>query len=253
MITADLTGNIGNHLWIYAITRLAAEHNNYDWGFNRVPSHDYHGGSNQMDFMNIDFGREHHASWDIMPEGVDKIWKEKYITYSYENGDSVDFHPFQPDVFNIENGTKLVIGCCQNEQYIKDKKEDIQKWFEIKDEKILDYLAILEKNNIVLDDNLCVINVRGGEYKGIPNVLLVQKYWDDAINHFLEKNPHMEFLVITDDVVYAKSIFNFPIAHYSIGMDYYIINHACNLILSNSSFALFPTWLNEQHPFVIAP
>jgi hypothetical protein len=44
-----------------------------------------------------------------------------------------------------------------------------------------------------------------------------------------------------------------PVFHFGIGMDYYMISQAKNLILSNSSFAILPTWLNKNKPYVIAP
>ena len=65
----------------------------------------------------------------------------------------------------------------------------------------------------------------------------------------------MEFLCVSDDPIYASTMFDAPtlIMHMSIGCDYYAINNAKNLILSNSSFTIFPAWLNENNPYVIAP
>ena len=77
MITTDLTGNLGNHMWGYAICRTVAERNGYSWGFNRTPSHDYYHGIEQMDFMDIDYGQEHDAPFGQLPAGVDKLWIEK--------------------------------------------------------------------------------------------------------------------------------------------------------------------------------
>ena len=54
MITAMLSGNLGNHMFNYAIARTVAERNNYEWGFDPVPKYDYHNGAEQMDFMEID-------------------------------------------------------------------------------------------------------------------------------------------------------------------------------------------------------
>lgn len=252
MITTDLTGNLGNHMWQYAICRVVAEHNGYNWGFNRTPSHDYHHGAEQMSFMDIDYGQEHNASFGEMPAGVDKLWIEKKETFNQLG--EVPFYPFQADIFDIADNTKLVIGCCQNERYIEHKKDDIRKWFKIKEKNVVKYQQELKKKGIILDENLCVINVRGGgEYLSQPAVLLPARYWNDAIAHMMALNPNMKFIVISDDVEYAQQLLPFPVYHFNIGMDYFIVNQAHHLILSNSSFALFPAWLNVNYKKIIAP
>ncbi len=70
----------------------------------------------------------------------------------------------------------------------------------------------------------------------------------------LSINKNFRFIVITEDVFTAKKFFpNYDVIHFSIGKDYSIIKNAHYLILSNSSFAWFPAWLNENLKFCIAP
>lgn len=237
MITADFTGNLGNHLWQYAITRAVAEHNGYEWGFNRTTSHDYYGGKPQMDFMEIDYGKEHTTPWGQLPPGITKVWEEPKEAY-----DGYNYHPFTSSIFEIEDNTKLIIHCCQNARYLQNRKEDVRNWFKPKDKSV----------PLDLNDNLCIINVRGGEYKGIPSLLLDPNYFFNAVEHMIHKNNEMKFVVITDDMEYARSILPFPVYHFSIAEDYKIIGQTKNLILSNSSFALFPAWLNDN-AYIIAP
>jgi len=248
MITSSLTGNFGNHQFIYALTRTVAEKNGYEWGFNPTPEYDYYSGHPQMEFMEIDYGKQHNYTYHEIPEGFTR-WDEKFETFHHV--DKVDFQPFDPEVFNIKDNTKLYIRCAQDARYYN--KEKLQEWFKIKEDYTLSYEQALIENEIDLNNDTCVINVRGGEYLGIPNVLLRNKYWEDSIAFMLRLNPKMNFLVVTDDVSYARSIFPFKVAHFGIGMDYYIINNAKNLILSNSSFAILPSWLNKNTPFIIAP
>jgi hypothetical protein len=251
MIFADLTGNIGNNLFQYAVTRSVAEHCGYEWGFNRHPSHDYHNGAEQMDFMEIDYGKEHSTPWGALLPDTQQVWTEP--KFFVEDVDVVAIHPWNPDVFSIPDNTKLVIECCQDAKYFN--KEDIRKWFKIKEDKILEYEQILKDNNIILNEDTCIINVRGGyEYRHLPQVLLDQSYWNHSINHITNLNygRYTDFVVITDDVEYAQSILPFRAYHFSIGCDYYTINNAHNLIISNSSFGIFPAWLNKK-AYVIAP
>ena len=87
------------------------------------------------------------------------------------------------------------------------------------------YDKILSDKGIVLDENLCVINFRGGEYRSIPNVLLRREYWRDSINHMLIINPNMKFVIITDDPNTANKFMPFPIEsiHVDVGFDFYTL------------------------------
>ena len=253
MITCNFSGNFGNALIQYAITRTVAHENNYLFGFNPRFNYDYHNGYNQLDFLDLDYGIIHDASFHEMPEGIINIWEEKYHTMRYPNGDTFDWHPLQCDVFDIPDNTKLVVRCMQDARYYD--KNLLRIFIKIKKSKEEEYSGWLKNNNISLDKNTCIINVRGGEYLGIPHVLLNKQYWDSAIEIMKElHNDNIKFIVVTDDPVYASKLFpNFKIIIYEIGMDYYILNNAKNLIISNSSFAIMPVWLNKYNPFVIAP
>jgi len=255
MITSSLTGNLGNHMWIYAITRAIAESNDYKWGFNPTPEYDYYGGQPQMGFMDIDYGMIHTYKYKENPLWLKHAWYESHEHTDYPNGDSVDYHPYQPEVFYIEDDTKLFIRCCQDARYLEKYKNNVKNWFHIKDDFQEIYKNQLLDQNIYLDEDTTVINVRGGEYRGISKLILDRDYYNNAFIIAKNRNPKVKFVCVTDDMSYANSLFYgaFPIVHFSIGADYYIINNAKNLIISNSSFAIFPTWLNENKPYVIAP
>jgi hypothetical protein len=152
-----------------------------------------------------------------------------------------------------DNGAKG--GIYQSEEYIIDRKEDIKKWFEIKEEFSYKSDIKLAEMGINLDENLCVINFRGGEYRSIPNVLVRREYWKNAIDHMISLNPNMKFLLITDDVQCANSFMPFPIQaiHVDVGFDYYVVNQAKWVILSNSTFGWWAAWLNEKANKIIAP
>lgn len=253
MLTAPLCGNMGNHQLFYAFTRTVAETLGYDFGFNRQPEFDYYNGKEQLDFFDLDYGIEHTSNYSELPKGIEHVWYEKY--YDIPNSQGASFHPYQPEVFDIEDNTKLILRCVQDARYYQDKKEDMKEWFKIKPEKEKEYETILDSYNINLDENLVVLNIRGGEYKGVKSLILQKKYWQDAMNIMKGKNPKSRFLAVTDDVTYTNNLLEFkiPVVHNSIGCDYYVISNAKNLIISNSSFAILPTWLNENNPFVIAP
>jgi hypothetical protein len=254
MITADLTGNFGNQAMIYTIVRIVADKLGYEYGFNRKPSHDYYGGREQMYFLNIDYGKEHTATFGQLPKGVDKVWYESTFHSVKSNGDIVDFHPYCEDIWKIEDGTKLVIPSCQDARYFEGYKDKICQWLDYTIDAKRYFPEMISSSGISFKDNYCFINVRGGEYKTIPHVIVRPQYYYDAIGKMKEINPDMEFIIVTDDVEYARTLFpRYRCFHLGIGQDYYILNHAKNLILCNSSFAILPTFTNKDVKNIFAP
>jgi hypothetical protein len=238
-------------MWQYAVCRTIAEKLGYEWGINPSPSHDYFNGQSQMTFMNVDFGKT--------VEGIIHEYHEPWKTITHV--DEVNVTTLNKSLYRIQDNTILLGdkgakgGIYQSEDYIIDRKEDIKKWFEIKKESKDYYDSLLSEMGISLDENLCVINFRGGEYRSIPNVLLRKEYWKDAINNMLKINPNMKFLLITDDVPCANIFMPFPIKaiHVDVGFDFYVVNQAKWLIISNSTFGWWAAWLNITANKIIAP
>lgn len=233
---------LGNQLWCYVVTRTIAKDKGYDFGIKSPEKFKCN------DFLNLDFGEKVIGGTGpeggppiTLPEGIKYYYNERKITHP-KNG--VDIRIHDKNLVNISDDTKID-GIMQDEQYIIHKKNEIKDWLKVKKEyEFYDFS----------DDNTCVINFRGGEYVGIKNVFLPQKYWDDAVKNMKKINKNLKIIVITDDVKTAKIFFpDFDIFHFSIAKDYIIIKNAKYLILSNSSFAWFPAWLNEKLKYCIAP
>jgi hypothetical protein len=251
MITTNLTGNLGNHMWQYAVCRSIAEIKGFDWGINPTPSHDYYNGQNQMYFMDVDFGK--------MVENIQHEFHEhRTIIHHY---DIVDITQIDKRIYDIEDNTILIGfngekgGHYQCEDYLIEKKDDIKKWFNINEKYVAAYEKELRDRNIILDENLCVINFRGGEYSGISTLILRKEYWRDSINKMKEMNPNIKFLAVTDDIETCKKYMPYEIEtiHIDIGFDFFVVNRAKFLIISNSSFGWWAAWLNSNAAKIIAP
>lgn len=257
MITTNLTGNFGNHMWYYCICRVVADKLGYEWGVNPVTTHDYFGGASQFYFMDVDYGKK------VTPNGKDinglnaydecpNIYSDKIKVHVYQ-GDSCLINMYDPEVFNILDNTMVHL-ISQSEDYLIDRKSEILNWFKIKDEYREAYDYKLSELGIKLDDDTCVINFRGGEYVGVPNLIARREYWRDSINHMLSINSNMKFVIITDDVRSAQSyIGDYPCHHVDVGFDFYVINQSKYSILPNSSFSWWAGWLNQNSKLIIAP
>lgn len=233
---------LGNQLFCYVVTRTIAADSGYRFGILR--SEKFKG----KDFLDLDFGDPviggtgpEGGPPTRLPVGIKYYYNERRISHS-RNG--ADLRTFDTNLVTVPDHTKLD-GIMQDERYILHRKDEIRQWLKVKGEFECDDYA---------SDDICVINFRGGEYVNVPELFLTQKYWNDAVTQMRSINENFCFVVITDDVKTAKKFFpSFEVAHFDVAKDYSIINKAHYLIISNSSFAWFPTWLNNNLKLCIAP
>lgn len=243
LITEMYNGQgLGNQLFCYIVTRVIATDKGFDFG---IQSPEKFKG---RDFLSLDFGQKvmggngpEGGPPRTLPKGIKYYYNERKI--SHPNNGS-DIRTFDPDLVTVPDHTKID-GIMQDEQYIMHRRDEIREWLKVKQRyECVDYAS----------HDLCVINFRGGEYVGVKDLFLPQQYWDDAVVEMRRRNRNMQFVVITDDEKTAKQFFpRFPVYHFNIAKDYAIIKNAHYLILSNSSFAWFPAWLNQNLRFCIAP
>lgn len=257
MITANLTGNLGNHMWNYVIARLTAEKKGFDWGIPPHPTHDYYRGANQMYFMNVDYGKSLNIVGKYpdglnIYEGIEHRYSDKNKTHVY-NDDSCCINMYDPEVFNIQDNTMVHI-ISQSEDYLVERREDILNWFSINQDYENQYLSKMDQMGISLDDNMCVINFRGGEFRSVPNLIPNPEYWKNAMSYMRSINPNMKFIIITDDPPCANAyIPGVPCYHIDIGFDFYMVNKSKYLIITNSSFSWWAGWLNQRANLIIGP
>jgi hypothetical protein len=229
---------LGNQLACYVTTRCIALDKGYDFGIihpERFKGYNF--------LKNVYFGKPVIGGFTAvegkppneLPEGITNYYVEKSTWLP--NGSNVS--SYDPDLLAIPDNTKID-GLMQGEDYFKMHKEKIREWLKI--------------DPIQLPEDLCIINFRGGEYAGVSDFFLRKKYWDDAMNNMMSIKKDIRFMVVTDDVVTARRFFDPTIyVTHDIANDYRSIQSAHYLILSNSSFAFFPAWLNINVKYCIAP
>ena len=240
----------GNQLWVYATLRSLAIDQNLD--FSIIGSHRFKG----KDFMDIDFGLPTLRSTARIPRERTPGAFTSYLREELIREPQYNFDVSSADVnfFQLKPNT-LLDGNMQSLSYISAHKNEISDWFKVPGETF----------------DGCVINFRGGEYKGISNVFLGPNYYKNAIEHMLSINANMDFLVVTDDAEKAREYFpNYTIISSGgvkiiagriyisppskmIGRDFAILQNARYLILSNSSFSWWGAWTNQIAKVVIAP
>ena len=247
---------LGNQIWRYVCCRVFAEHHGYDWGV----SHPGWRGP----FLNIDWGKEVNLNVEQdsdfqMVEGFKHYYKERF-----------DHHKSAPGCIGIPDNKFYQLpdhcyinGTFQRMSYIEEHRDKICKWLTY-DNKITDYAS----------DDICVIQLRGGDYT-TGHSMLPPQYYQMAMERMKENNPDIQFVIVTDDpgtaesylpgipVVgsavseekdqYQKNISWYKYPGGPVGIDYSILNTAKYAIISASTFAFWPIWTNNDLFNVIAP
>jgi len=248
---------LGNQIWRYVCCRVFAEKLGYKFGV----SHPGWRGK----FLNIDWGEDPKMNVeedsDYQSSSGFLYYKEESIHHASAPGEIGD-----PDLkFETLDDNTYINGTFQKMSYIEDYRDKICEWLTYDDKyKITDFS----------DDNICVIQLRGGDYT-TGHSMLPPEYYHQAMHHMRQNNPDVEFVIVTDDPKTAQRMIpNTPIIgsataeekdpdqkfiswyEYTggpVSMDYTILNHAKYAIISSSTFAFWPIWTNKKLLNVIAP
>lgn len=139
----------------------------------------------------------------------------------------------------------LLSGNLQDESYFSAHREEIREWLRVSPD--LD-------NKTLCAHNICILNLRGGEYVQENALYLRRSYWLKAMKQMKTIRDDMEFHIVTDDPGEASKLLpGIPVHHGNVSDDYSMIKNARYLILSNSSFAFFPAYTSDVLEKAIAP
>ena len=233
---------IGNQLFCYITTRSIAHDRKLDFGIKDSGwSGDKRYNNNGFYWFDLDMGKIVPPEMNVYHEKDERL---KVQTCHHDMTHGCDVRGYDPDLVNVPDNT-LIFGNMQDEKYFIHNKELVKQWLKVRPEyDTYDYL----------DQNVCVLNFRGGEYVGFNELYLTRKYWIDAMNNMTRINPKMEFVVVTDDISAAKNMLpEIPAYHFTVDKDYAIIKNSKHVILSNSSFPFFAVFTSDTIENVIAP
>lgn len=223
---------LGNQLWAYAVTRLIAHHKGCQ--FSIIGADRFKG----KKIMDLDFGVE---------PVIENYYREKEGKV-----DGRSMWPYDPDLLGVPLNTKID-GNFQSYQYIRGNEDLVREWI---------------KPHIVYDlpDNLCVVHCRMGDFV-LTDTFLPEIYYHNAKEKALSERSDLDFVCLSDQPERANQFLNLPILE-SIEEDVYKAKHhfggdilrdftyllsAKYLIISNSSFSWWASFLNTKKKLVIAP
>lgn len=221
---------IGDQAFAYLATRVRAE----DLGVPFGMIGEFKGAS----FMQIDRGEPVNLKYHIeQPSGAIVIDEPHKLI-------RLDTPYFNPEFFFIEDGTVIDGYGAQSIQYFEHRLDEIREWLKVKTE--------------IIPMNICMLNIRGGEYRGVPNLILPLKdYWYKAMGIMKRDHKVSEFIIQTDDAEYCRLLFGDTFRILSdIQVNWSALRWATKAIISNSAFAIIPRLLahsEDPNAITIAP
>lgn len=227
---------LGNQLWVYAACRSIAEKLQLP---HKILCPDKFKGNS---FLDIDFGLEDTPKIDTETARTEQSNFHEHIFYDEELA-KFSSH-FDSAVLSLKPFTKIH-GVFQSEDYFFNNISRIKSYIKIKEES----LAMLS-----IQDDICILNIRGGEYKRHKRFILPKSYWINAMRNMKSLAGINKFLIVTDDPRYAKVLLpGIPVLQGGIAACYVAIHKARHLIVSNSTFSYFPIKTGSDDRLVIAP
>ena len=228
---------LGNQLWVYCVGKAIAEHYKIEHVvFDPENFKGHH-------FLDLDISNSQSSTslnsnfesddWCVLNEEC--FWDEELKYFSTDYDVRVD---------NIVENT-IIRGNFQSEQYFYGRPERIRAYIALKEEYVAKKLV---------DDDVCVIYIRGGEYKRHKNLILPDTYWTNAISNMRNHYGVSKFIGISDDDSYFKRVLpDIEILPGSEEQDFAALYQSKYAIIANSSWGYFPTKLAARAKDVIAP
>ncbi len=225
---------LGNQLWTHAASRSISENLGLPFAQTGLDHYKGHG------FLSLTGGLDYPEFSKALPKRTVTFHEQIFYDETIEHYSS----GYDSRVESLNGITKLQ-GIYQSEDYFYNDIGKLSSYFCLDDD-------ILRRSRI--GPEVCVLNIRGGEYKRHSRLILPKKYWIDAKSHMQNLAPNLDFVVVTDDKRYANALFpDLRVISGDIAQCYAAIYSARYVIVSNSSFSYFPIKTSPLQKIVIAP
>lgn len=238
-ISCNLQGGLGNQLFQIFTAISTALDNNYKFVFNYLMP------KNLKDHASKSY-RDSIFRFIRRMELNKKQW-------NIYNEISFNFNKINIDK-NLDN--ILLNGYFQSYKYFDHNKKKILKYLNMEENKYLKNYNCITK---ILGENTVAIHVRRGDYLDYPlyHYNLTEIYYKKALRHF--NNQKFSFIIFSDDIEYCKNSKIFDklnkihfVEEKDTIFNFYLMMFCQNIILSNSSFSWWATYLSNKNK-VIAP
>lgn len=155
--------------------------------------------------------------------------------------------PFEFKKLNTDLKNFWIDGYFQSEKYFINNRNQILEKFKACS-NLEDIIKTKYKN--IINQKLTSVHVRRGDYVKLNqyHTVLPMDYYNECMKR-LDNNTEL-FLIFSDDIDWCKENFKYPkctfIENEKDYIEMYLMSYCQNNIISNSSFAWWGAWLNEE-------
>ena len=213
---------LGNQLWLFCSAKSIAEELKVDL---QIINYQNFKGKDFLKLACTNYFENKYEKYQTIKENI--FFERSY----YDRGLEYLVTSYDERVLSIKKDT-ILEGNFQSEDYFFGNSRKIKSYIKLKNHY---------KEHYKIPKDVCILNIRGGEYKRHRKFILPKSYWENGIKNFKKIFGIDKFLIVTDDYKYSKALFkNFDIVYGDIGECYASIYNCSNLLSSNSSFSYFP-------------
>lgn len=264
MITINVTGGIGNQMFMYALAMkfrslgvdILIDNRGLE---NYLKDHDYE------DITKIFYPSL--SSFQTIKKTNNKIIdivKYKFFIYStkllnHYFVENIDGN-FENKILELKSG--YLLGYWQSYKYFQDISDIIKKSFKFPENINSENQIVL--NKIKSQECSVSLHIRRGDYLKYSEVfggICTEQYYKNAIDYMENKYPNCTFFIFTNDTEYAKKIFQgekFFVINCNgpkdAWKDMYLMTQCDHNIIANSTFSWWGAYLNNnEQKTVISP
>ena len=259
MIIINLTGQLGNQMFQYALGRHLQQFGRrvfyYTGYYNHHPDHDL--ALPRVFDVSLPLASEKQvlACREDLHRPIDRLRRKLLGRHEHLYSEiGTGTLAFKPGVFDFKRG--LVDGYWQSDKYFDSVSELIRKDYS--------FLGVSTRNKAVaveMNKECSVsIHVRRGDYVGSYPVM-DEEYYLPAMDYFIKKYGNVHFYVFSNDIAWCRNHLNAECVSFvdwntgkNSPYDMWLMTQCRHNIIANSSFSWWGAWLNQNSAKeVVAP
>ena len=229
MIHCELHGRLGNNLFAIATGLSLSKKLNTNLTISKVTSAGHRG------LIPVDL-----SIFDYKFNQTDSpVLENKY------NESHIHYAPI-----NVQNNT-TISGIFGSWKYFEDIKEELHNKYFTPSPEIK-----LKLNKYTISSNALGISIRRGDFLMLQqnHCVLTPEYYQEVINNYFQNNI-ASIYIFSDDIEWCKTVFGDSVYYVedTVGVQLFLMTKIKHFIMSNSTFAWWGAYLNQNNGIIVAP
>ena len=175
--------------------------------------------------------------------------------YDFKRGDIQTTNSYNESQFHYNEIPKVddltIHGFFQSAKYFDSIREQLIHEYFVPSEAMLKQLE-----SYTISENSLGISIRRGDYLMLQenHCVLSVEYYQQALDTYFQNNID-QIYVFSDDIEWCRSVFGDSVNYIqdSIGVQLFLMSKMKHMILSNSTFAWWGAYLNNNNGIIVAP